>query len=117
MSITIEMGLPDPALRPNGRAHWRVVAAAKKQAKGTALVLALAAGDGTKWTAAMLDVVWFAKTKRYVPDDDNAWGSLKAARDGIAAAIGIDDKHVRQGVMRMDVDKARPRVQITVRPA
>lgn len=33
-------------------------------------------------------------------DDDNLWGCIKAYRDGIADALGVDDKHFRQGTLQ-----------------
>lgn len=50
-------------------------------------------------------------------DDDNADASCKAYRDGIAQALGVDDRTLRK--LRLSTyqkDSALPRVEITVWP-
>jgi hypothetical protein len=48
----------------------------------------------------VLDVVitWPRGQRRL--DDDNAWASLMAARDGIAEVLEADDRKFRQGILR-----------------
>lgn len=84
---------PSKGLSPNGRVHWAVKAKAVKAAKAEAFALAIAAG----WRGAPLPerihlwVDFYPPTKR-LPDDDNMLSRFKAARDGIAEALGIDDQ-------------------------
>lgn len=48
-------------------------------------------------------------------DDDNADGACKAYRDGIAAALGIDDKRIpKVALSTFAKDAANPRVEITL---
>lgn len=82
---------PDRRLNPNAREHWAIIASAKKKAKNQAYYLALEAGLG-KINADALSVryVFYPPSRREF-DLDNALSSLKAAADGIALAVGIDD--------------------------
>lgn len=51
-------------------------------------------------------------------DDDNADGACKAYRDGIAAALGIDDRGLRKlALSTFHKDAANPRVEITLHTA
>lgn len=119
---TVAVPIPPKALSPNARPpHWAVKMKAKRDAKAFALVEGLVVRGGTNapilFARAVLDVVWYGRTanaKRM--DDDNAWASLKATRDGLCQAGYVeDDNDFRQGTMRVEVDKANPRVEITIR--
>jgi crossover junction endodeoxyribonuclease RusA len=82
---------PDKRLSPNARQHWASLARAKKAAKRAAYYTALEAGLG-KIEAETISVrVSFFPPDRRPRDTDNAFASCKAAFDGIAQAIGIDD--------------------------
>jgi crossover junction endodeoxyribonuclease RusA len=84
MTAAISFGLPFPAkvLWPNGRpAHWAEKARAVKSARKAAWAAALAAG-----------VKSLPASGRYAIDADNAVSSLKASLDGIADALGVDDR-------------------------
>lgn len=93
----LELVLPWPSkdLSPNGRVHWSRKAKATKHARQTAVVLAHEAG----WRALQLPAgklhLWVSFHQapgKALPDDDNMLGRFKAYRDGIAQALGIDDK-------------------------
>ena len=48
-------------------------------------------------------------------DDDNADGSCKAYRDGIATALGMDDKRLKKCLLSTFANDAEcPRVEITL---
>lgn len=90
-----ELVLPWPPrdLHPNARIHWARKAKATKLSRLATKIIVKAGG----WTAAELPEgrlhLWFDfyppdKRKR---DDDGLLSSMKAARDGIADALGIDD--------------------------
>jgi crossover junction endodeoxyribonuclease RusA len=92
-----ELILPWPSkdLSPKARVHFRVKARATKHARQTAVVLAHEAG----WRAMQLPAgklhLWVSfhqAPRKALPDDDNMLGRFKAYRDGIAQALGIDDK-------------------------
>lgn len=91
---------PDRKLSPNARVHWAVKAAAKKKARRDAAYAAYDAMPsgarevrqcfaGSK--AIGFQVTFYPPDARH-RDDDNMVGSLKAARDGIADALGVDDR-------------------------
>ena len=92
---------PDKRLSPNARTFWAVLAKVKKQAREEACTLttvalplkdkhAIAAQDGR----IEIDVRFYPPDARH-RDDDNAIASFKAARDGIADALGVDDRRFR----------------------
>ena len=94
-SLTLIVSRPSPALRSNGGHGNRYeTARARKIAKAEAWALTLqspglAVADG--------DIVCIQFTELLGPyqramDDDNLIGGMKAARDGIAQALEIDDK-------------------------
>lgn len=106
---------PDRRLHPNARVHWaermRVVRAARREAG----VLAIQAG----WQAMSLPPgrlhLWldFYPPNRRRRDDDGLLASMKAARDGIADALSIDDaRFVSHPFLR---DEVRPGGQVVVR--
>ena len=88
--------LPWPArvLHPNARPHWRVKAKAAKAARATTYALALQAGAmRMQWPDGRLHLwIDFYPPTRRLPDDDNMLSRMKPARDGIADALGIDDR-------------------------
>ncbi|HYG07332.1 MAG TPA: hypothetical protein VD865_13135 [Stenotrophomonas sp.] len=113
----LELTLPWPErlLHPNSRPHWRPKATATKSARETAQVLAMAAG----WKAAQLPEgrlhLWidFYPPDRRRRDDDGLLASFKAARDGLAQALGIDDsRFVSHPMLREEV---RPGGEVHVR--
>lgn len=93
---------PDKKLSPNyrSRSHWPVTAA-KKAARDAAHILttisiplsdkkAIAAGEGS----IPMTVTFYPPDKRH-RDDDNMVGSFKSLRDGIADALGVNDRRFR----------------------
>lgn len=104
----LELTLPWPnrLLHPNSRPHWRQKAAATKAARQTALLLAVNAG----WRGAELPEgrlhMWldFFPPDRRRRDDDGLLASFKAARDGLAEALQIDDsRFVSHPMLRDEV--------------
>ena len=86
---------PDRALSPNSRAHWAV----KARAVRDALDAAYWATCEQKLTSAMFDMGGMIKLTFYMHrrdrrnhDNDNCAAACKSYRDGIALALGIDDK-------------------------
>lgn len=82
---------PDRKLSPNARVHWRTLARAKKQMKEFAYYRAIEAGLGKIETDAITVKYTFYPPSRRRFDLDNMLSSMKAAADGIALAIGVDD--------------------------
>lgn len=96
----IELPFPAKILWPNGRGHHMAVHREFQKHKAWAYLATKAflvrPFDGSFRGLFLRPVNWSAtfypKTFHKI-DDDNARASLKAYQDGIASAIGIDDKH------------------------
>lgn len=82
---------PDRTLSPNGRHHWSKVARAKKSARRLAYYTVLEAGLGRIDAKSITVRYCFYPPSKRRYDMDNLIASMKAAGDGIADAIGIDD--------------------------
>ena len=93
---TIELPWPPRTLSPNGRPHWRTLRKAQKVAKDYAFwatkeaAVGICAGDAP----ILISLVFHPKTAMR-PDADNAVASMKASLDGIAAALGVNDRSFR----------------------
>lgn len=84
---------PDRVLHPNARPHFMVLAKAKSAARAYAAFATKNKWHGRKFPETGRLHLWidfFAPDKRR-RDDDGLLSSMKAARDGIADALGIDD--------------------------
>ena len=92
----MELVLPWPSkdLSPNARIHWSRRAKAAKAARHEAYLLAVAAGWPSLKFADGRIHLWidFYPPTRRMPDDDNLLSRFKPARDGIADALGVDDR-------------------------
>ena len=127
----IILGLPGKALNPNARTHWGARAKATKSQREEAAFVSEAeiramrknlAGErldmSHEWERVFVQPVFFFKDKRR-RDRDNCSASLKAARDGICAAMkryGIvtDDDSFVPMPPKIEWDKHLPRVEITI---
>lgn len=93
-----EITLPWPprALSPNSRTHWRKKAPIAKAYKQACWAITIKSGLTLPQTAGKL-ALWidFYPPDRRHRDDDNMIASFKHGRDGVALALGIDDKRFR----------------------
>jgi len=97
MTWTIRLPWPDRDLWPNGRPNRWTRARKVKKARADGFIAALAAkvqyGHSGPYT---LRITAFPKLRPQGGasgfDDDGIKGALKAHRDGIAKAMGIDDR-------------------------
>lgn len=91
--MTLELPWPARILHPNARPHWRALAHAKRAARADAFILARAAGWHMETLPEGRLHLWmdFYAPDRRRRDDDGLLASMKAARDGIADALAIDD--------------------------
>lgn len=100
-NITVELAWPPRQLSPNGRFHHMEVYRFKKAAKDTAYwVTKETLGRQTcehNGTVAVRIIAHPIKGKAQ-PDADNLMACMKGALDGIALALGIDDKHFAPSV-------------------
>jgi hypothetical protein len=88
----IELPWPDRTLHPNARVHWAKLAKAKKIAREAAYWTVKQSRLQHEFPEGPLHL-WldFYPPDRRKRDDDGLLSSMKAARDGIASALGIDD--------------------------
>lgn len=98
--MKIILPYPHKALWPNGRPHWAQKATQTKKHKQWAFDGARAAkapvvGDGP----VAVRITVHGKPRGPLPDRDNCIAAAKAYQDGIAAAIGIDDRHFAEPVV------------------
>lgn len=84
---------PDRVLHPNARPHFIVLAKARKAARAYAACAAKNAWSGRNFPETGRLHLWidFYPPDKRRRDDDGLLSSMKAARDGIADALGIDD--------------------------
>lgn len=101
--MKIVLPFPDRRLSPNARLHFRVTAAIKAKARKDAAYITYDAmtcglrevrqhfaGDGP----ISCHVTFYPPDNRH-RDDDNMIAMLKSARDGIADAIGVNDRRFK----------------------
>lgn len=95
-----ELVLPWPSkdLSPNARVHWSKKAKTAKAYRHACYVLAKQAGwlpvvwpDDVQSPRLHLWIDFYPPDKRH-RDDDNMAAAFKSGRDGLADALGIDDK-------------------------
>ena len=96
--MLIVLPLPPKILHPNGRTqNYRYRSAMVKQARGDARLATMAVRnrvkDKSKFEQATLRATFYVRHHQSM-DDDGLIGWCKAYRDGIADALGIDDKHI-----------------------
>lgn len=92
--MIITLPWPDKRLSPNARLHWRKRVGPKQAAKiaaGWATVAAKVHRDDLPLEGPIPITVTFYAPDNRRRDMDNLIASLKAAQDGIADALGVDD--------------------------
>lgn len=85
---------PYAGLSPNDRAHWRVKAKAKKAYRFAANMIAREAG-WHKMPLLPMRVTFCPPSAWRTGDMDNLIARMKSAQDGIADAMGINDRDMR----------------------
>lgn len=91
-SIEVTLDWPPAALNPNKRVHWSVKAKATKAYRESCGWLARQQAHGFEVKKTMLHFKIYPPDRRE-RDKDNVIASLKAAQDGIADALGVNDKY------------------------
>jgi crossover junction endodeoxyribonuclease RusA len=122
-SLMIPLPIPARSVSPNasrgeskGSALRKSVATRKHRSAARLLTIAALAKHGNGvWGGYRLRFFWPTARQR---DDDNADASCKAYRDGVAEALGIDDKLLRKvAISTHDKDAEAPRVEFILMPA
>jgi len=93
--IEISYPWPPRELSPNARCHWAVKSKAAAAYRATGAALTMVAlfpvcpdfGDGK----IHLFIDFYPPSKRRY-DDDNCYSAIKSLRDGIADALGVNDR-------------------------
>ena len=121
--MKVTLTLPPRDLSPNRRVHWGARSRAVKAHRGEAFLMTRQAMSGVDkgghwWAKAGSDILimptFFYRVKRR-RDRDNAQASLKAALDGIAEALGVDDSRFIMAPATLLVDATDPRVEVVLR--
>ena len=99
--MKIVLPWPDKRLSPNARLHWAQKASVRKIARKEAALFTCAANDLREVRGRVvgddpieIQITFFPPDARH-RDDDNMVGSFKAYRDGIADALGVNDRRFR----------------------
>jgi crossover junction endodeoxyribonuclease RusA len=95
MSITLTLPWPAKELSPNARVHWSIKAKHTKAYREIGFYTAKEAKAKIDWQGTIHAFITFYPPDRRRLDDDNIIARIKAARDGIADALGVDDKRFR----------------------
>lgn len=91
MNVTLPW--PPKALNPNTRhAHWSIKAKAAKAYRTACKAIAQASSMKAPNTPKIALWIEFVPPDRRHRDDDNLVASFKAGRDGLADALGVDDR-------------------------
>ena len=99
--MKIVLPFPDRRLSPNSRCHWRARLKPKQIAKTTAWATTAATKGFYEAKAALQGTGPIPVRIRFYPPDnrrrdaDNIIASFKAAQDGVADALGVDDRRFR----------------------
>lgn len=120
-ALRIALPWPDKRLSPNARLHWRQKSEVVKRARWDAAYALLEAAGGSLSAirAALGSEGRIPLSFRFYPpdrrlrDDDNAIASMKAARDGLADALGVNDRRFRSSYEFAEPEKPG-RVEIEV---
>jgi crossover junction endodeoxyribonuclease RusA len=102
----ITLPWPDPKLTPHAKGHWRPKADATKEARNMAWAKAMEAPRVECIPDALIFVEYWPAAFR--GDVHNMHGRMKAYIDGIADAMGCDDKHFRVDFPSVWAGKSKP---------
>ncbi len=124
-NLVLVLPVPDRNISPNarrGESRWaaikksKIIKAHRELAKLTMTNAVTQFCDGRVPTISGYKLSHFFKTAAH-RDDDNADGACKAYRDGIAEALGVDDKVFRkQSLSSIGKCAIFPRVEVTLFP-
>lgn len=116
MTLRIVLPWPPASISPNAkrRKHWRAYSGDTKAYRATCHWLTREAMGRAVYGLPTAVRVEYHPPDARARDDDNMIGAFKAGRDGIAQALGYDDKHWRGVVVSTFHPPHRPNGQIIV---
>lgn len=112
--ITVKLPYPDKALSPNARVHWGRKAAAVKAARKEAYFATKAAGGTIGDGPYAVSIMVYPRSRGVRGDADGVVSCCKAALDGIADALGVNDRHFLAPTVEFS-DKREGRIEITIK--
>jgi len=115
-ALAVELPWPHKDLSPNARVHWSVKAKATRKARRDAYYAAKAAGIGEMDAKEFRVTTFFSPPGRHSYDEDNLKARCKALYDGIADALGMDDKLFRHQPVVIGAPIKGGRVVVEIEP-
>lgn len=105
--IRVTIPWPPRTLHPNGRPHWRIKAESAAISRNDAFLLTRTALRGRKpaFEERIQVRLTFCPPNRHKHDIDGCLSANKAALDGIADALGVDDSRFSLTLERGPVTK------------
>jgi crossover junction endodeoxyribonuclease RusA len=92
--MIIELPYPHKALWPNGRSHWAIKARETKKHRQWAALGARACNPPVVGNGPIqIKIICHPKSRGPAPDRDSIISSVKAYLDGIADAMGVNDRN------------------------
>lgn len=114
--MIVELPFPPAGLNPNKRLHWAAKAKAVKAYRDACRTLTWQAcvKGAPQFGQSIKVTITFIVPDRRWRDDDNIIGSFKAGRDGLADALGVNDRRfvTTYEINRDPVKGGRVRVDI-----
>lgn len=95
MTKSVLLPFPPKELNPNARIHWAKKSKIAKKYRNDCCLLCKQAGLNVDDLDVLHVFITFYPPNARSRDDDNLIAAFKNARDGIADAIGVDDKHFK----------------------
>jgi crossover junction endodeoxyribonuclease RusA len=116
--LLVSLPWPDSALSPNARGVWQKRYRAAKRARQAAYYATLAAMRESRqqdWEPPVhLLVTAFVRGHKR-PDEDNLRAALKSTYDGIADALGVNDREFSHGPVAWVTGQPERAIEIVVR--
>lgn len=116
-TLTVVLPLPARILHPNARAHWAPKSAATKEHRTWAMRMcgvAIGRERVTPYDRAITITRTFYVPDKRPRDLDGLEASCKAYQDGIADALGVNDRHFRYEPSRIIVERGRRYVEFRI---
>lgn len=114
--MVIELPWPPKELSPNARVHWATKARKAKEYRAECRLLTLIAGVSAPEGRSVLALEFVAPDRR-PRDDDNLVAAFKSGRDGIAEALGVDDRQFVTEFRMSESTHKGGMVKVTIREA
>lgn len=91
--IKVVLPYPPKQLNPNQKMHWAAKAKVASRYKEACKILTRTALGAMRFDKMPKMAVEFYPPDYRIRDDDNAIAAFKSGRDGVAEAMGVDDRH------------------------